>query len=186
MDNKLIGFEGTREISIETKQEVIKKFQPMEMLKTHGHLKTVNDVVNEKGIALAGLVNNVGRDTLQAIVEVHIWNLNASMNLQNKLNEIQVVEIAMELMSLYYYLGMEDIFLVFRKAKRGEYGKIYGSLSMIDIFEWFNKYDQERMRIKINESTKHKHNDSTTRTSEKNAKAHHIDQLIDFKNKNNL
>ena len=165
MANDIVKSEGAKN-ELVTSKEIVKAYQPMEMMRTHSHLKTVEDVVKNKGTALSGLSN--------------------TMNLQNKLNEAQVMEIAVEIISMYYYLTMEDIYLIFRKAKRGEFGKVYGSLSMIDIFEWFTKYDNERTRVYVSESTKHKHNDSTTRTSEKNEKAHHIEQLIDFKNANNL
>tara|TARA_R110000744_G_scaffold87868_1_gene171462 strand:+ start:3021 stop:3578 length:558 start_codon:yes stop_codon:yes gene_type:complete len=185
MANDIVKSEGAKN-ELVTSKEIVKAYQPMEMMRTHSHLKTVEDVVKNKGTALSGLSNTVGKDSLHALIEIHIWNLNSTMNLQNKLNEAQVMEIAVEIISMYYYLTMEDIYLIFRKAKRGEFGKVYGSLSMIDIFEWFTKYDNERTRVYVSESTKHKHNDSTTRTSEKNAKAHHIEQLIDFKNANNL
>lgn len=164
-------------------EDIIRVYQPTAMVKTHSHIKTIQDVVKSDGIALSGLSKDIGRDRIQALIELHIWQLNSTMNLQNKLNETQVMEIAIEIMSMYYYLTMEDIYLIFRKAKRGEWGKVYGSLSMIDIFEWFSKYDLQRTELYVNKNTEHRHTDSSPRSSEKEKEARHVSRLIDLKRK---
>lgn len=160
--------------------DVIRAYQPTEMLKTHSHIKTIQDAVKSNGSGLSKLTKDIGSDRIQALIELHIWQLNSTMNLQNKLNETQVMEIAIEIMSMYYYLTMEDIYLIFRKAKRGEWGKVYGSLSMIDVFEWFSKYDLQRTEFYVNKNTENRHNDSSPRSSEKDSEAMHIARLTNY------
>jgi hypothetical protein len=159
-------------------KEIIEKYQPNAMIKSHRNIKTISDIMKTENSGISALVKQVGEDKIQALIELHIWQLNSTMNLNNKLNETQVMEIAIEIMSIYFYLSIEDIFLVFRKAKRGEFGKVFGSLGMIDIFEWFKKYDEERTKSYIQSSTKNVSNDNSKRSSEKDSEAFHIAKLI--------
>lgn len=167
------------------KEDKIKALTPLNMLKRCIDIKTVADVVKTDAMALSQLRNDLGKDSLLALLELHIWSLNESMNLNNKLSEFQVQEIATEILSIYYYLKVEDIYLIFRRAKRGEFGKVYGSLSMIDIFGWFEKYNEERTTYYINQNIENRHNDPTERTSEKDEKSYHIAKLIYVDKKNN-
>lgn len=166
-----------------TKSEtLLEAFSPMQMLKSHRHIKTIQDVVKTPSESLSGLCNLIDEDSVCALIELHLWKLNESMNLNNKLTEHQIIEISIEIVSNYYYLKMEDVFLIFRKAKLGHFGQLYSSLSMIDIFGWFDKYNVERTEYYIEMNTKDIHRDSSTRLSQKDSDAMHLARLMDFKN----
>tara|TARA_R110002153_G_scaffold189041_4_gene341901 strand:+ start:9229 stop:9792 length:564 start_codon:yes stop_codon:yes gene_type:complete len=182
MDNQNLPQKSEQKYELAKREEVIRSFSPMVMLKTHRHIKTVQSVLETTSESLSVHSNGMGEDALLALIELHIWGLNESMNLNNKLKEMQVVEIALEIFNHYYYLKMEDIFLVFRRAKMGDYGKLYSSLSMIDIFSWFSKYDAERTELFIEKNTAHIHHDSSERNSTKDNDAFQLHKvMVDYK-----
>jgi len=91
------------------------------------------------GTALATLRRNDEAALLKA-VKTLIVALSESLNLTHNLNESQVVEITFLIAERYYYLKLEELVLVFKKAKMGEYGKAYNRLDIQIIFEWIDKY----------------------------------------------
>lgn len=161
------------------REQVIESFSPTKMVRTHKHIKSIANVLETQSPAISGLAKTLDEDSVLALIELHLWQLNESMNLNNKLTEMQIIEIAIEIMSNYYYLKMEDIYLIFRKAKMGEYGKLFSSLSMIDIFTWFSTYDAQRTEIFVNENTKHVGRiDESNRTATKDKEAYALHKIM--------
>lgn len=47
----------------------------------------------------------------------------------------------------FWFLHMDEILLALANGSKGLYGKIYGQINFAVIYEWINKYDQERQYI---------------------------------------
>ena len=164
-------------------ENVIETFSPSRMIRTHKHIQTIANASDSESMALSGLAKACGEDSIQALVELHLWSLYDSIGQLEKVKEIQIVEMATEIMSSYYWFKMEDIYLIFRMAKRGEFGQIYGTLSMLDILGWFAKYDDQRTALFVERSTAHRHTDHSPRSSQRDSDAMHLARLTDFTNK---
>lgn len=82
---------------------------------------------------------------LELIVSLMIELLASSLNAANTLNDTQVDECTLLIIEKYWMLRPEEILLVFKKAKLGEYGTDYNRLDIMTICKWLNRYiDEER------------------------------------------
>ena len=93
--------------------------------------------------------------------------LNQTVNVSNPLTVLQIKEISIEILSTFYYLSIVEISFVLRKAKRGDYGKMYNSLNMPDILLWFSSYSEDRIKYIMDESIKNIHNDDSLRSEDR-------------------
>lgn len=112
------------------------KNNPIEIIQAQSEVR-LQTAVN--GTALGTLKRQDKVQTQNAIANL-IANLVQSLNLGNTLNDAQVVEIVYLLMERYYYLKLEELILIFKKAKMGDYGKNYNRLDIQVIFEWIEMY----------------------------------------------
>ena len=60
------------------------------------------------------------------------------------MNENQIYETAQMILDSYPYFTLADINLIFKKAKKGDFGQIYDRLDGQIIFSWFTKYNSLR------------------------------------------
>lgn len=92
-----------------------------------------------------GTVKKVyGDDFAQAYIETWIVNISEFVNIGKNMNENQIYETAQMILDSYPYFTLADINLIFKKAKKGDFGQIYDRLDGQIIFSWFTKYDQLR------------------------------------------
>lgn len=92
-----------------------------------------------------GTVKKVyGDDFAQAYIETWIVNISEFVNIGKNMNENQIYETAQMILDSYPYFTLADINLVFKKAKKGDFGQIYDRLDGQIIFSWFTKYNQLR------------------------------------------
>lgn len=126
----------------------------LELYRYQSQLK-VQEAIN--GTALATL-RRADEAALLKAVKTLIVALSDSLNLAHNLNEGQVVEITFLIAERYYYLKLEELVLVFKKAKMGEYGKTYNRLDVQIIFEWIDKYfcSEERALVLEREARQYK------------------------------
>lgn len=92
-----------------------------------------------------GTVKKVyGDDFAQAYIETWIVNISEFVNIGKNMNENQIYETAQMILDSYPYFTLADINLIFKKAKKGDFGQIYDRLDGQIIFSWFTKYNQLR------------------------------------------
>ena len=169
-------------IVVYTKQEFVKKFEPVSMLMEYRHVNSIEKAIKEDSNGASFYVKEFGFDTVQALVELHLIALNQSVNVGKPLTEFQIKEISIEILSTFYYLSIVEISLILRKAKRGDYGKLYNALNMVDILSWFSSYSEERTNHFINESTKEIQTDFSLRSEDRKILERH--NKLNGKNKN--
>ncbi len=109
-----------------------------------------------------------GEDFIQAYIEGWIVNLREFVNVGNKMTDDQTSETAMLIVDEYYNLNLADINFIFKNAKIGKYGQIYGRLDGQIILTWFDEHFNKRCGVaadnSIQESEKYK-SDPFERTS---------------------
>lgn len=155
------------ELTVYNKEQFVLKYEPGKMVMEYRHINSIEKAVNEEKNGISVYVKELGFDTVQALIELHLVALNHSVNVSNPLTTLQIKEISIEILTSYYFLSMVEIGFIFRKAKRGDYGKFYNCLSMPEILHWFHAYSEERMNYWINENTKDRHNDHSLRSEQR-------------------
>lgn len=164
------------------KKAFIERFNPSNMLTEFRNVNSLAAAIEADSNSISFYRAHLGEDSVLALIELHLLALNESINVANPLKTIQIKEIAIEINTLYYYLSMVEIGFVFRKAKRGEYGKFYNSISMPEVLSWFENYSSERSNHFMNKQLdKHSNfNDDSMRSEERKMWERH-ERLINKK-----
>jgi len=133
-----------------TAQQFAAKFEPMQMLQELRNVKGMTDAIKADKNAISFYKNRIGEDVVLAVIEMHLISLGQAINVHEKLSKSQIKEIALEILTLYYFMNMVEIAHVFRKAKRGEFGPIKYAITMPDVLQWFASYSEERINYFMN------------------------------------
>jgi len=157
------------------KQEFIERFNPTNMLKEFRNVTSLPAAIEANARSMAHYKREIGEDPILALIELHLISLNESINVSNPLKTTQIIEISIEIMTSYYYMSMVEIGYIFRKAKRGEFGKFYNSISMPEVLSWFDKYAEERSSHFVNKQLdKHSYfRDDSLRSEDRKAWERH-------------
>lgn len=147
-----IQIKTSQGLQITSDKQLIELFNPKALMRSHGHLKKLDDVVNADKNSIAYYRANFKPETVELAIEMQLIALNASINTHEKLSSDQIEEITFEIMNSYYHLSIIEVGYVFRKAKRGDYGRINYAINMPDVLQWFDKYAEERCTYFMNRS----------------------------------
>ncbi len=126
-----------------------KKLQPraLQLLTTGSNVEIFKHVASltvetaQKGEQLSKLKRE-NEDAAVAALSVAITNLNDSINIGSKMNEVQILETAIAILSEYWTLKIDEVLNCFKMVKAGKMGKIYG-LDQPTIMGYLNTYDTE-------------------------------------------
>lgn len=112
----------------------------IEYIKFQKNLNLEDAILRGNNLArFNGDYESAGVDSIRFMLE----NLQDSFNIESKLSLTQQYEIATLIIEKYAnLLTLEEVALVFKKAKLSEYGKIYNRIDIQIIFEWIEKYLQ--------------------------------------------
>lgn len=135
------------EIALINKQQFMELYNPVKMIETHANITTVAQAIEADKNGISFYSKQIGPDAVLALIELHLVTLNQSVNVGQPLTKFQVKEIAIEIRAVYYFLSMVEIQFVFRKAKRGDFGQLYGALNIVAILDWFRQYTDERVQV---------------------------------------
>jgi hypothetical protein len=86
---------------------------------------------------------------LYLCIEHLLVKLSLSLNIGKNLGEWQIVELAGDIYQKYYFYSLEEIILVLKKGRNGEFGQIYDRLDASVIMGWFDKYDTSDERANL-------------------------------------
>jgi len=164
-----------------TKESFLRRFEPLSMVTEYRHIKNTIEAIKSDKNSISVYSKHLGEDAVLVIIELHLVALNNSLNLKMKLNKMQIKEIAIEIITLYFYFSVVEIQYIFRKAKRGDFGKFYQAIDIVEILSWFSQYAEERAQHFIEENTKDIQNDHSMRSADRKLWQQH-EKLI---NKNN-
>lgn len=74
-------------------------------------------------------------------IELLIVKLAMSVNVGKNIEPHQAADISQSIYKKYYKLSIEEVALVLKKGRAGEFGKLYDRLDEMIIMDWFEKYD---------------------------------------------
>ena len=91
MKNEIINKEnkGGELIKID-RNEFVTKFDPVKMLTSYKHIKTVSQAIQEDKNGISFYSKHLGEDTILAVVELHLLALNQSVNVGQPLTKYQI------------------------------------------------------------------------------------------------
>jgi len=102
---------------------------------------------------ICDLIREVGKDTLQELLEKEIIKLANQMNIANNVNATQVPFIAETLLDQYPTDSLADFILVFKRGAIGYYGNTYHKLDAATIMEWMTKHIEEKAMYRERDET---------------------------------
>lgn len=109
--------------------------------------RTVNDVLQSITPALAVFKKEYGEQSLQAILVIILTDLIKFFSIGKTMGQDQLVQTIRLIVEDFYYFNVEDFKLCFNNAKRGKYGKVYDRIDGNVIYEWLQKYSEERIQV---------------------------------------
>lgn len=125
------------------------------------HVKTVEQALETKTPSLGQMIVKYGVEKVEPYIKVWLINLNETLNLKRPLKEHQIDECAYLIVDGYRNITIADINIIFKRAKMGEYGELFESLSVDKILRWFKNYFNDRCNtaeaISIRQAEKHKY-----------------------------
>lgn len=120
--------------------------RPTEAREACGRLTTAVSCANSGLSALSGLRKVHGEQKVMACLALWINDLQSFLNISAKMNAPQIMETCAMIMDDFYFLNLADVRLVMSRAKKGEYGQLYGRIDGQIIYQWFAEYFEERSR----------------------------------------
>ena len=138
------------------------KFSPKNMRKEFRDVTTMQKAVECDKNSISVYRKQSSSEFIEGMIELYLHDLNASINVHEKLNENQIEEIAQEIATFYFHMSLVEIHFVIKEAKRGKYGRINYALNMPEVLSWFDKYAEQRceyfMQRKTSEEIENKQN----------------------------
>jgi hypothetical protein len=108
---------------------------------------TIKQALAMPSHSLAAIKRASGIKQIEALIKIHLINLNDLLNLNKPLTEAAIDEIASEVVSKYYALTMADVYLIFNRAKCGHNGQFFESINITKVMSWFSDYFRERCEV---------------------------------------
>lgn len=106
----------------------------------------IESAINSQPIKIQ--IRRYGKGSVATQLASMILEVASYFNIGKNINEDQAAETASLLIEKYPVETLEDFAICFKKAKTGEYGKVYDRLDGQIIFEWFASYLDEKYRIR--------------------------------------
>ncbi len=112
---------------------------------------------------IAAMKKQYGEQNMIGYVSLWLIDLNKYVNAARKMTAPQVLMCASLIVDEFYHLTIADMNLIFKKAKMGEYGSLFETMSMDKVLTWFRDYMDQRNNLAANWSMrrhdKEKYND---------------------------
>lgn len=122
-------------------------YNPSSCLRLFKNVTSIEKSLEANTPTLGKLVKTYGDTKIEAYLKIWLINLNESLNLKRPLTESQISETAFMILDGNKNLTISDINLIFKRAKSGEYGPFFESLSIDKVLTWFSQYFEERCNI---------------------------------------
>lgn len=105
-------------------------------------------------LTLSQLDGTYGKNASSLWLVPQLTDLSEFCNVQNSLSERHIVQLAQLISAEYFYLKITELMLFFRRMKTGSYGKVYGTVSPIDIMVALKQFVKERNEVMNEAETK--------------------------------
>lgn len=140
----------SREIILKEKcEKLLDLYNPASIVKTFAEVKTTTDclALQDAGEPVLKAIARQGNGKqLEATIALNIAALDRFLHLKNPLSEEEIDFIAEQIVDEFgYALTLADLHLILKRAKAGQYGKLYERLSAPDVLNWFREYYEARL-----------------------------------------
>ena len=105
----------------------------------------MDDALKSMTPELAVFRKQKGEVQLCALMILIMNDLLDFFSVGKTMGEKQIASTIEMIVADFYYLNIEDIKLCFDNAKRGKYGRVYDRIDGNVIYEWLQKYSEERV-----------------------------------------
>jgi len=124
--------------------------------------KKVEDAV--KGASVSLLLKN---DPKAFKLALSLLIEKTLMDFGQEFNEHQLYSAVEKICIKYWFLKIDELAFVLNKATLGEYGQVYGKVTVVTIMSWLHKYDvEERITYIRTKNSTYKETADSNRSSE--------------------
>lgn len=99
-----------------------------------------------KNKAIVKLIDELGKETVVKIVYAILFDFCSALNFQRNMTVPQMTDCALMMVDECGSLRIEDYMAMFRLAKAGKLGELYGKLDIMDISRFMDVYYELRER----------------------------------------
>lgn len=111
-------------------------------------IDTVAKSVRSDVVSINRLVRELGYKETAALIVMQLARLEMMLNVSKQMHPEAMAETATMVVDSCINAGVgvnvADIDIIFKRALKGEYGKIYGGVSCADVLSWFKEYYVEK------------------------------------------
>lgn len=121
-------------------------YSPNNLFETFCDVTTVEQALATKAPSLITLTRTDGssKKKVFGLLQLHLMLLSHNSKVKQGLSKMEIDMLASDIMRDFYFLTFADVNVVFRRFYHGEYGQLYGTLSVADVYQWFSRYANER------------------------------------------
>ena len=158
-------------------------------------IDTVAKSVRSDVVSVNRLVREFGYKETAALIVMQLARLEMMLNVSKQMHPEAMAETATMVVDSCINAGVgvnaADIDIIFKRALKGEYGKIYGGISCAEVLRWFNEYYVEKSEayVQYNMEKSSKYNYYSPRWSDgasDRAREHHkaaVEHYMNLMNK---
>jgi hypothetical protein len=111
---------------------------------------TANQAINSNSVQISTLKKQENGEIIaKAFIAFVVTELVTSFNVGKTMNDMQIGFAVNGIQSDYYFLKIDELKYCFDQAKKGRYGTMYDRIDAAVIFEWIEKYLEERIDLVI-------------------------------------
>jgi len=138
------------------------------IVKSMANVKNEIDAYKADTLTLSQLKKETDKEFTLDYISVWISFINDMSNVKQKMTPEQIEFMAAIIFEDFHYLKISDLYLISKKALKGQYGQLYESLNIEKITSWFYKYTNERAnKVNLDISNKdHKEKPDNDRSSD--------------------
>lgn len=117
-------------------------------------VKSTRDLIKCDTNSISLCRKSMGDDLISDTIQAQILLLCESINVNQPLTPNQIIELTEIILCDYYEISITEVAHIFRRGKRGDFGKIGTyALNIENVTGWLDKYREERIQefIKANE-----------------------------------
>lgn len=118
---------------------------PSKLYKSLTRIRNAGDALVSGAPTLGMIVREKGRDYAENYLKLWLIDVQASLNIKNKMNEGMIDFCAVAILDGFPSLNIADIKNVLYGAKIGSYGEFYESISTAKVMGWFREYFEQRL-----------------------------------------
>ncbi len=130
-----------------SERKFLKSFAIQKCRSDFKKVATIFQAVQKGAPSLSLACRKFGGNFVKLYLELWLIDLNELTAVKKPLNLNQIGFISDQIINEYRNLTVADIYLIFNNAATGIYGKLYESMSPVEVLIWFREYYNERLEV---------------------------------------